>query len=470
MNPLYYVIYTWMGVITTYYLLLHGAYLISIFYATLELRAYQTRLRAFKLIPALLNQTLPEITLIAPAWNEAATCRDSVQSMLDLAYSNLTVMVVNDGSKDDTLKVLQTHFELYPHPRVPTGDLDTAAVRQVYRSHKHNNLWVIDKDNGGKADALNVGINHTRSPLFCCVDADTLLEPQALTDVVRPFLLNANTIASSGIIRIINGCTVENGIVTDVRMPDNWLARFQIMEYLRAFLSGRVGWSRLNALLIISGAFGLFRTDAVRQAGGYLKGTIGEDMELVVRLHHLYRDMQTPYHIAFIPDPVAWTECPIHTKDLRTQRIRWQKGLIDSLKRHRRMCLNPRFGAIGMLSYPFFVMEMLGPLVEISGYVISIFLLIYGVRLDLVIAFSAAAIGLGLIVSVSAILLEEYSLRRFTRTRSLFLLLALAFLENFGYRQLTLWWRFIGSYKMLWGGEQQWGGMTRQGLSSSQNN
>jgi cellulose synthase/poly-beta-1,6-N-acetylglucosamine synthase-like glycosyltransferase len=339
-------------------------------------------------------------------------------------------------------------------------------VRQTYRSRRYPHLWVIDKENGGKADALNAGLNHARTPLFCAIDADSILEREALARVVRPFLEDATTVAVGGTIRIANGCVVESGLVSRVGLPRNLLAKLQVMEYLRAFLGGRVGWDAIDATLIISGAFGLFRRSVVVAAGGFDPATVGEDMELVVRLHRHCLDHRIPYRIRFVADPVAWTECPESLRVLGRQRERWQRGLTETLLRHRAMLLRPRYGRIGMVAMPYyFFLEMLGPLIELLGYLVFVAAIAAGVASPgYVAAFLLLAFAMGIALSLAAIGLEELTFRRYPRGRHLVILLGLAVLEAFGFRQLSTYWRARGLFAVL-RKKQGWGEMTRRGFS-----
>lgn len=403
--------------------------------------------------------------MIAPAYNEEATCVESVRALLTLNYPEYKILVVNDGSKDETLIRLTEAFDLVPATRSPMSNIMTTPIRGIYTSKYQPNLWVLDKENGGKADALNAGLNYCRTPLFCAMDADTLLERDALTRIVRPFLENAETIATGGIIRIVNGCTIRSGVLTDVRLPKNLLAKFQVLEYLRAFLSGRMGWSALDATLIISGAFGIFRRSIVVDSGGYATDTVGEDMELVVRLHRHCRENNIPYKITFVPDPVAWTECPETIKILGRQRDRWQRGLSEVLTRHRKMFLNPRYGKIGLIAYPYFyILEMLGPAIELPGYLAFLIALYLGTFSPIyLLAFFMVAFVFGMSLSIAAVGLEELTFRRYPRSSDLFRLFLLAIFENFGYRQLTIYWRmhgFISSLRKVKG----WGEMERKGF------
>lgn len=408
---------------------------------------------------------LPSVAVLAPAYNEAATCRESVRAMLALRYPHHEVIVINDGSKDDTLQVLIEEFKLYRSARRPTGNLETRPIRGIYESRDPIPLVVIDKENGGKADSLNAGINVARAALVCAVDSDSLIEPEALLYVAKPFLEDETTIAAGGIIRVVNDCTVEGGRVTEVRAPRRLVPLFQTVEYLRAFLGGRVAFSFLGALLIISGAFGLFRRDAVLEAGGYLTTTVGEDMELVARLHRIWRAARRPYSIVFVPEPVCWTEVPETLPVLKRQRNRWQRGTVDTVGLHRGMILNPRYGAVGMFGFPYFLFfEMLGPAIEIIGYLTTAAGLVLGL-IDpfLAIAFFIVSVLFGILLSMSAIVLEELTQRRYPAPRDVVRLFFAAVLENLGFRQLMTIWRTEGLIDGL-RGKQGWGAMERRGF------
>ena len=449
-----------------YFVAINTLYLVFTVVAYFRLQALRRRWTPRALEGVMRSPATPGISLIAPAHNEEATIAESLRSLRMLNYPLFEIVVVNDGSKDRTLEVAAATFELARAPVSHPQPIPTRPVRGVYRSLTNNDLVLIDKENGGKADAINAGINAARYPLVCVMDADSLLEEHALTRAVLPFLEDPSTLAAGGIIRIVNGCRVEHGRVTDVRLPPSPLATFQVVEYLRAFLSGRVAQSAFNALLIISGAFGIFRRDAVVECGGLRHDTIGEDMELVVRLHRLYRERRRPYRIVFLPDPVCWTEAPEDTKVLSRQRNRWQRGTLQVLNFHRRMIGNPRYGLVGLLAMPYYlVFEALGPIVEVAGYLVTAVAVAFGL-LDVVFAelLFLSAVLYGAMISVAAVLLEELSFRRYPRVSDLLRLCAYAVLENFGYRQLTTWWRFQGIVDYL-RGRQSWGAMTRKGFA-----
>ena len=449
-----------------YLFFLNTIYLLTSIISFGALRKYARRLKSVNIEHLLNSAGAPPISLLVPSYNEEITCVDSVRALLNLQYPEYEILVVNDGSTDGTLNQMIKAYQMEPMSRMPLTNVPTAAVRKVYRSEKFHNLWLIDKVNGGKADALNVGLNFSNAPLFCAIDADSLIERDALLRVVRPFLENADTIAAGGIIRIANGCSVERGVVTDVRLPKSLWARFQVLEYLRAFLSGRMGWSVLGGTIIISGAFGLFRRSLVVSAGGYDHGTVGEDMELIVRLHRYAREKKMKYDIAFVPDPVAWTECPENMRVLGNQRDRWQRGLIETLFKHRIMLFNPTYGRVGMMAYPYyFFFEMLGPIIEVLGYASVIALALMG-RLSpgFALAFLLIAFVYGSIISVFAVALEELTFRRYQRMSDLVWLMITAVLENFGYRQLVAFWRMRGILRRLFSRKTQWGEMGRKGF------
>lgn len=408
----------------------------------------------------------PPITLISPAFNEAVTVVQSVRSLLSLRYPAYEVVVVNDGSTDSTLQTLIDGFGLQPVARAHDLALAHAPIRGLYGSPSLPRLIVVDKENGGKADALNAGINISRAPVICSMDADSLLEPDALLRAVRPFVEDPDrVVAVGGTIRLANGCTVANGRVAEVRLPRNGLALLQTVEYLRAFLMARLAWSRIGALTIVSGAFGLFRRSAVVEAGGYTRGTVGEDMELVVKLHRLMRRKKRDYRIAFVPEPVCWTEAPETLRVLGRQRSRWQRGSLETFFAHAGMLFNPRYGRVGFLGFPHILLvDVLGPLVEVLGYLLVPLLWALGVlSVEYLLAFLAITFTFGITISVCSLALDEIQLQRFPKARDLAMLTLAAVVENFGYRQLNNLWRIRGWWQYLKRSES-WGVMTRKGF------
>ncbi len=410
----------------------------------------------------------PAIAVLAPAFNEEVTIVESVNSLLALHYPDFEVIVINDGSKDGTLARVIAHFGLEPVERYHELAVEHRPIRGLYASARLPRLLVVDKENGGKADALNAGINVARASLFCSIDADSLLEPDALLRAVRPFIDDpTRTIAVGGTIRLANGSRIQAGRVIEVRLPRSFLALIQIVEYLRAFLMARLALSRMQVLTIISGAFGLFRRRLALEVGGYSHGTVGEDMELVIKLHRHMRDNKRPYRIDFIPDPVCWTEAPEDLRVLARQRARWQRGALETFFRHRDMLFNPRYGRIGFIGFgQVLVVDVLGPIVEVLGYVLVPLLYALGLlAAEYFLAFLAITFTFGIFVSVATLILEEVELRRFPRARDLSVLTLVAIAENLGYRQMSNVWRVWGVWQFL-RKQQGWGQMTRKGFQT----
>jgi cellulose synthase/poly-beta-1,6-N-acetylglucosamine synthase-like glycosyltransferase len=414
-------------------------------------------------LPARYTLAYPPISVLIPAYNEEKTIVSTVRSILQLTYADFEVIVINDGSLDHTLSKLIDEFGLQPFPQAVRIQLNTQPIRCIYRSTQHPQLVVVDKDNGGKADSLNTGINVSRYPLFCGVDADSVLQRDSLQLVVQPFLRSNEMVATGGTIRAANGCEVHDGYLTRIGLPDNLWARFQVMEYLRAFLLGRLGWSQLNAMLIISGAFGLFRKSTVIEVGGYSTHTLGEDMELIVRMHHVLRQRRQPYKIEFVPDPVCWTEVPEDRRTLRQQRIRWQRGLSESLNLHWPVMFNRNGGWVGWVAFPYMVLyEWLGPVIELAGYAWTLYAYWAGfLSSSAFLFFCVLSLGLGILLSIGGLLLEQASFQMYPRIQHTYWLLIFAILENLGYRQLMAWWRVIGLYKWITNSQLQWGDMQR---------
>jgi cellulose synthase/poly-beta-1,6-N-acetylglucosamine synthase-like glycosyltransferase len=407
------------------------------------------------------------VSVIVPTYNEELGVIESVRSLLSLRYPVFEVIVVNDGSTDTTLAKLIEAFDLRPSKSVFRKSLETKPVRGIYRSAVQPRLIVVDKVNGKKADAMNAGLNISRYPLFCAVDGDSVLEKDALLKVVRPFLEDpVRTIGAGGIIRLSNGCDVREGQVVRIGIPRNWIARFQILEYLRAFLGGRLGMSMIRSILIISGAFGIFRKDIAMACGGYQTASITEDMDLCVRMQKHMHEQKKPYRIHFIPDPICWTEAPESLRVLARQRSRWHRGLVETLVRYRRMFLNPRYGVAGMFAMPFYaIFEMAGPFIECLGYALFASHVVLGrVNYPFAVMFFFVAVFYGTFISLLAILLEELSEHRYPRPRDILTLTAAGVVENLFYRQylaVVRLWAFLEYLR----GKKEWGSMERRGFA-----
>jgi cellulose synthase/poly-beta-1,6-N-acetylglucosamine synthase-like glycosyltransferase len=448
-------------VINAYYLWIHGL-------ALLELRDDVRESNWTPPFRQFASPFYPGIGIIMPAYNESATIIESVQSMLSLNYPELEIIVVNDGSTDDTLQRLIDNFDLQTVDADIPIDVPTEEVRAVYRSTSYEELLIVDKENGGKSDALNAGIWLTDMPLFCAVDSDTIIDRDALLQLVRPFLEQpASAVASGGVIRVANECTIENGVVKSVELPKTGLPGLQVMEYLRAFYSGRLGLNRINGLILISGAFGLFRTEVVREIGGYRHDTITEDFDIVVRLHRYLIDEKREYTVDFIPEPVAWTEVPATRRVLGRQRRRWYRGMVETVVTNRAMLFNRKYGRVGTVIFPFFVAaEMFGPLIEGLGYIIlplAWYFDILNVQFFLIFFFLTT--GFGVFLSWFGIFSEVWSFNRYDSPWQILRLLWYGILENFGYRQwktIVAWQGLIEYLK----GVDTWGAMERSGFKT----
>ena len=452
--------------VLTYFVVLNSFYALLLVLAIPELWSHWHVAEDEALTQVLGSGALPGLSILVPAYNEELTIVDSVLSFLTLEYTRHDVIVVNDGSPDGTMARLVAAYELFEVPAAFMVTVKTQRVRGYYRSRKYSKLLVIDKENGGKADALNAALNAANHPYVLAVDADTLIEPDALLRLARPFLLGTRIAAVGGTVRVANSCTIEHGRVTEARVDRRWLPGIQVVEYLRAFLFGRLGWNRLGGNLIISGAFGLFRRDYLLAIRGWKAGIVAEDMDLVVRLHRYLRDRRLPDTMPFIPDPVAWTEAPVSRRVLATQRERWHRGLLQTLWAHRRLLFNPRYGTLGLIAYPFFLFgEALAPLVEVLGYLALAFgLATHAVDFHFAWLFLCVAILYGVLLSTWAILLEEVTFRRYRRQGDVLRLLMYAFAEGLGYRQMTVWYRLKSFWKVL-RRDQRWGAMRREGFA-----
>ena len=454
-----YLVLVYFGVLTL-------CYLAITLMSAAQVRAYFRRRSEEALVRAMRSPLTPPVTICVSAYNEAETIVDSIRAMLNMQYPSHEVALTNDGSTDATLERLIAAFALRRVDQPLRPGIATEPIRGVYRSEIHPNLVVIDKTNGGRSDGLNAAVNAATSPLICCVDADSIIEPDGLLAAVRPFIERPTTVGAGGIIRVANGCDIDKGHVVQVGLPRSALAMFQTVEYFRAFLAARTGWSAINGLLIISGAFGVFRRSAVVEVGGFAPDSIGEDFELCVRLHRKARDERRRYRLEFVPDPICWTEVPTRLRQLGGQRNRWQRGLVDTLWRYRSMIGNPRYGVVGMLSLPFFVaFEFLGAFIEMLGYATIVVALLLGVvNVPFALVFFAVAVLSGVLLSLAALLLEDIAFRRFERWSDLLRLLAYCVAENFGYRQLMTSYRVRGFFAYL-RGNKAWGEIRRVGFS-----
>ena len=455
-------------IVTGYFAAINTIYLVQLI---LAFRTVRRRVRAisvedFRDIRE--SGLAPPISIVVPAYNEAKTIIDSVRSLFALRYPRLELVVVNDGSTDDTLQRLIAEFGLRLTPRVYWQRIKSKPVRGIYWSPAYPGLWVLDKENGRKADANNAGINLASAPYVCVIDGDSVVEVDAMAALMNAILPNpAETVAAGGTVRIANGCSFGPDGETAVGLPKTFVGATQVLEYLRAFLFGRVAWGELNALMIVSGAFGLFRKDVLVEMGGYRSDTVGEDMDLIVRMHRWLRSARRRYKVIFVPDPVCWTECPETLKDLRKQRERWHRGLGETMDHNRVMLAGRGFGQIGLLAMPYFmIFEYLSPIVEVAGYVIlPVGWVLGSVEPPLLLLFLGAAFAYGLCLSLATLLLEELSFHRYREVKQVLRLAGVAVREQLGLRQLHSWWRLVAL--ITWRGRPpSWHSAPRQGFQA----
>lgn len=444
------------------------SYFILAVLSLVELRRYMGRSRISDYRSILASPLSPGVSLLAPAYNEGLTIIDNVKSLLSIMYNNLEVIIINDGSKDDTLGKLIGAFNLVKVPFHVAYEIQTKCVLGVYKSRNRafKKLTVVDKQNGGKADALNVGINISTKALVACIDVDCIIERDALLKMVKPFMEETDqVIASGGVVRIANGCVVEEGRLLEVRLPQKQIVRFQTLEYIRAFLIGRMAWSKLNGLLLISGAFGLFRRDVAIGAGGYNHKTVGEDMELVVRMRAYMQRQGLPYKVVYIPEPLCWTEAPSDYTVLGRQRNRWTRGTFETLRLHKYLFFNSGFGLMGVLSYPFwFFFEWLAPIIEFGGLVFMMVLLaLRMVNFPFALALLFAVYTFSFLISMTALLAEEMSYQQYRDKKDILKLVLTALIEPFLFHPCIVWWSIMGNIDLL-KGKKSWGEMTRQGF------
>lgn len=453
-----------------YVLSISTIYLIQLICAAFGLKEYTRSLRYTDYQRFVNSENMVPVSLLVPAYNEAETIVLNVRNLLSLDFGHYEVVVINDGSKDETLELLKDAFKLIAIHQPFKRSIPTKEVRTIYRSALYPNLVVVDKENGGKADALNAGINVSMYPIFASIDADSILETSSLVKIVYSFMVDPTCVAVGGIIRIASGCEIVNGELRAVNLSTNPLIMLQTNEYLRAFLTGRIGFNKMRMLLIISGAFGAFNKQAAIEAGGYTAGCIGEDMELIVKLHGKMIDEGRDYSIKFLPDPVCWTQPPNSLGDLKNQRKRWQIGLIDTLVRHRNMAFNPRYGRIGIWCLPYFwIYEVFGPFFEVMGYIsVPLSFMLGIVNLHFMVTFFAVAVLYGIILSVGALILEENTFRKYPHFTQLVKLYFYAIIDNFGYRQLNSVYKVeatLGYRK----NKSSWGTIKRRAIDTDEN-
>jgi cellulose synthase/poly-beta-1,6-N-acetylglucosamine synthase-like glycosyltransferase len=449
------------------------SYVILGIFSAIALRNYLRKNSYINYNSLVLSPLSPKISIIAPAYNESKTIIDNIRTLLSLYYNNFEIILVNDGSRDDTFTKVKDAYELvrvnyYFDYRIPCE-----RIKGVYKSKNpsYNRLTVIDKNNGGKADSLNAGINICRSDLVVAIDADSIIEPDSILKLVKPFLeeKDRKVIGTGGVIRIVNSCEVERGHIREIHLPDKLLPRLQVLEYTRAFLLGRMAWSQLDGLMLISGAMGMFDRETIINAGGYSVKTVGEDMELVLRMRRYKADRKEKYEVTYIPDPLCWTEVPSDLKSLRKQRTRWTRGLIESLWAHRKIFMNSKYGKLGTMGYPYWMLlEWLSPLIAFIGMAYTVYLTVTSaLNFPFFLLLFAFVYTFAISLSVWAVLFEEITFHKYRKKRDVFRLIATSLIEPFFY-PIHTYYAVRGNIEVL-RGKKGWGKPERKGFETRKN-
>ncbi len=452
-------------------IMLFTAYVLLAVVSAIALRRYLRKNSYVDYNSIILAPLTPSISIIAPAYNEEITIVDNIRALLSLYYNNFEVIVVNDGSKDSTFQKIMDAYNLEKVNYFFDYRIPCERIRGVYKSknRSYKRLTVIDKINGGKSDALNAGINISKNQLICSIDVDSIMEPDALLKMVKPFMeqTDRKVIGTGGVIRIANSCVIEGGQIKNIRIPKKFLPRVQVLEYTRAFLMSRMAWGKLNGLLIISGALAMFDKEIVIKCGGYSINTVGEDMELVVRMRRYMADQKLDYSVVYIPDPLVWTEVPSTLKVLGRQRNRWTRGTIETLVRHKGLLFNPKYGILGILSFPFWlIFEWLAPIIEFIGLVYFIILAIFGQpNWSFFFLLLAFVYTFAISMSTWAVLFEEMTFHKYKQKREVFKLVIAGFLEPVFFHPLTVYWSIRGNIDYL-RGIRSWGKMDREGFQT----
>ena len=470
---IYYVLILFKYLFLVYSVLVLSSYIMLAILSTKETIDYLRKNSFVNYKDIASSKIAPSISIIAPAYNESLNIVENVRSLLSSHYVNYDVIIVNDGSKDDSLEKLIKTYDLEKVDYLINQRIETQPLRAgVFKSKNpaFEKLIVVDKENGGKADALNFGLNVSKNEYVACIDVDCLLLEDSLQKMVKPFLeyTDRKVIASGGVIRIANSCVIKNGKLLDVNFPKSLLVRMQILEYLRAFLLGRMAWSRLNGLLVISGAFGMFDKEIAIEIGGYDVNTVGEDMEIVVRMKRFMEEQKIKYKVAYIPDPLCWTEAPDSLKIFISQRNRWTRGTIETLKKHKVIGFNRKYGILGTLSYPYWLFfERYAPIIEVLGVIYLIVLIAMGsINWVFAIGFFLAAYFSSIIFSLYTLLSEELTFNQYEKKGVGFKLIVTALLEPLLLHPLSLYAAMKGNYDYYFNKKKKWGVMIRKGLSS----
>jgi cellulose synthase/poly-beta-1,6-N-acetylglucosamine synthase-like glycosyltransferase len=460
-------------IIVYYSAALMTSYLLLIIFSIIAIEKYKKRDELINYSLLYNSDFVPGISVVAPAYNESATVIHGVHNLLCLNYPKFEVIVINDGSKDDTLQQLIDQYDLVEVDYAYHATIVTQPVKKVFKSTNavYAKLTVIDKINGkSKADASNAGINIAAYPLFLCTDIDCILHKETLIKMVKPFMEeNTKVIATGAAIRISNSCELENGYMKKIKLANQYLPLFQELEYIRAFLMGRMAWSNINGLMLVSGGLGLFDKEIVLKAGGYDHVSFGEDIELITRMRIWMYDQKLKHKVVYIPESLCWTEVPTTLKVFNNQRTRWAKGLIQTLWFHKKAFLNPKYGIFGLLSFPYWVFfEWLAPIIEAVGIVYYTYLIITNqISWMFAIILLLTIYLFSVMVTIISILWDEISGPNYSKTRDLLKLCLAALVEPIAFHPLALFFSIKGNWFFFTKKTLKWGDMNRTGMNNS---
>ena len=413
------------------------------------------------------------VSIIAPAFNESSTIVDNVKSLMLLEYPKYEVVIVNDGSTDSSLQKLIDEFELIKVDFFYQDKLKSHPVRGHYKSKNpvYSKLLVVDKINGkSKADAMNVGINSCKYDIFMCTDVDCILRKDSISLLVKPFIESKKRVIATGAaIRISNSCEFKDGMLFKSVYPKQYFPMFQELEYIRAFVFGRMAWSRINGLLLVSGGLGMFDKTLAIEAGGYWHKSLGEDMDLIIRMRKIMHEKNESFLIKYIPESLCWTEGPSTKNVFIRQRVRWARGLIQTLFLHRKIFLNKNYGLTGLVSFPYFVFgEFLVPILEAIGIIIIFFdILIFGIYYNYFLIITLFVYLFYVFIGLTSILIDQVLYKHYSTLKEIIKLILLVFIEPIIYHPITIYTSLKGYWQFVANKELAWGVMTRQGFLNS---
>ncbi len=436
------------------------------------IKQYFNKTSFVKYTSVLSSPFAPSISILSPLYNEERNAISSIRSLLTNHYVNYDIVIINDGSSDKTLELIIEAFQLKKVEYTFEQKIKTENILGIYKSTNpaYEKIKLINKERGGKSDALNAGLNISENEYVVCVDGDCILADDALQKMIKPFLEHTEkeVVACGGVIRIANGCKIKDGRVIEKKLHHSILVKFQVLEYLRSFLLARVGWSKNRGLMHIAGAFCIFTREKAIAVKGFNRYTLGEDMDIVVKIQKFMYDAKLKFKTIYLPEPLCWTEVPSTCQSLIRQRSRWARGTIKTLWDHKKMMLNPKYGQMGMFGYPvWFIYERFGPIIEIIGisfFIVSAYL--GRVNWMYTTSFLIATYLFAIMYSLFALLTEEMTYHQYDKKGDLTKLILIALIEPFTYHIFMIYPVILGNIQQLFKLKNKWGDIDRKGFQS----